>query len=172
MISLLKVAIVVYFIIKLRYFTHITNKTLTRVFVHFCSYSWGYKRVFEQYSQFLHRNFPQMSIVGDNYPPPLLRQYLAGIISFGKLAVIALILMGDRLQILESLNIQPPDIYSWAQQNKVRVVKYYWSRTGCFQQFHVICLLEKRLLVWLFCTSEYNRKGQTDVQMVLVLFGV
>ena len=75
--------------------------------------------MFEQYSQFLHQKYPHLSIVGDNYPPPLLRQYLAGIISFAKLAIIALILLGDQFQILESLNIQPPSIYLWAKQNKV-----------------------------------------------------
>lgn len=78
--------------------------------------------MFEQYAQFLHRNYPHMSIVGDNYPPPLLRQYLARILGFVKLAIIAIILMGDQFQLLESFNIQPPEIYSWAKQNKMYAI--------------------------------------------------
>ena len=78
--------------------------------------------MFEQYAQFLHQNFPHLSIVGDNYPPSPLRRYLAGIVSVIKLAIIGLVLMGDRLQIFEAINMQPPDIYLWAKQNKVSML--------------------------------------------------
>jgi len=82
-------------------------------------YSWGYRRVFEEYAQFLNQNFPKLHIVGDNYPPPRPRQVLASILSFAKLLVIGLIIFGERLQIFESLNIEPPPIYQWAVQNKM-----------------------------------------------------
>jgi len=37
-----------------------------------------------------------------------------------KLAVMAVVLLGERLQIWENLNIDPPQAYIWATQNKVR----------------------------------------------------
>lgn len=77
--------------------------------------------MFEQYSQFLQHQYPHLSIVGDNYPPPLVNQYLARFLSLTKMALILFIIMGDRLQFFESFNIQPPEIYMWAKQNKVRV---------------------------------------------------
>jgi hypothetical protein len=75
--------------------------------------------VFEEYSQFLNQNFPKLNIVGDNYPPPRPRQMLASFMSIAKLIVIGMIVFGERLQILESLNINPPPIYQWAVSNKV-----------------------------------------------------
>ncbi|CAB3997922.1 Hypothetical predicted protein [Paramuricea clavata] len=38
------------------------------------------------------------------------------------MALILLIILGDRVQLFESLNIQPPDIYLWAKQNKMYAV--------------------------------------------------
>jgi hypothetical protein len=34
-----------------------------------CSYSWGYRKVFEQYSAILHQKYPEISVEGDLYPP-------------------------------------------------------------------------------------------------------
>ena len=83
------------------------------------SYSWGYRKVFEEYAQFIHQNFPKVRIEGDNYPPPRPRQMLASVLSLAKLAVMAIVLLGERLQIWESLNVDPPQVYIWATQNKV-----------------------------------------------------
>ncbi|XP_031558975.1 thioredoxin reductase-like selenoprotein T1b, partial [Actinia tenebrosa] len=79
----------------------------------------GYKRVFEEYAQFLGQNFPNLNIVGDNYPPPRPRQMLASFLSIAKMVVIGLIIFGERMQIFESLNVNPPSIYQWAIQNKM-----------------------------------------------------
>ena len=59
-------------------------------------------------------------IEGDNYPPPRLRQMLASFISLLKLAVMAVVLLGERLQIWDHLNIDPPQAYIWATHNKVQ----------------------------------------------------
>ena len=75
--------------------------------------------MFEEYAQFIHQNFPAVRIEGDNYPPPRPRQMLASVISVVKLAVMAVVLLGERLQIWENLNIDPPQAYIWAAQNKV-----------------------------------------------------
>ncbi len=90
--------------------------------------------MFEQYAGFLHQQYPHLSIVGDNYPPPLVNQYLAGFISICKMALILLIIMGDRVQLFESFNIQPPDIYLWAKQNKV---KYYSVQPSSLVALHL-----------------------------------
>jgi selT/selW/selH-like putative selenoprotein len=34
------------------------------------SYSWGYRKVFEQYAAILHQKYPEISVEGDLYPPP------------------------------------------------------------------------------------------------------
>jgi len=75
--------------------------------------------VFEEYAGFIHQNFPMVRIEGDNYPPPRPRQMLASLISVVKLAIMAVVLLGERLQIWENLNIDPPQAYIWATQNKV-----------------------------------------------------
>ena len=80
--------------------------------------------MFEEYAQFIHQNFPMVRIEGDNYPPPRPRQMLASVISVVKLAVMAVVLLGERLQIWENLNIDPPQAYIWATQNKVRRVSF------------------------------------------------
>ncbi|KAK2556622.1 Thioredoxin reductase-like selenoprotein T1b, partial [Acropora cervicornis] len=78
-----------------------------------------YRKVFEEYAGFIHQNFPTVHIQGDNYPPPRPRQMLASFISLLKLAIMAIILLGERLNIWQSLNMEPPQIYIWATQNKM-----------------------------------------------------
>lgn len=92
--------------------------------------------MFEEYAGFIHQNFPTVHIQGDNYPPPRPRQMLASFISLLKLAIMAIILLGERLNIWQSLNMEPPQIYIWATQNKV-----VWQQHNyviCFQ-YTVIC---------------------------------
>ena len=80
--------------------------------------------MFEEYSHFLHQNFPMVHIEGDNYPPPRPRQMLASLISMVKLVVMGIVLLGDRLNLWENLNIAPPQAYLWATQNKVCIRLY------------------------------------------------
>ena len=84
--------------------------------------------MFEEYAQFIHQNFPMVHIEGDNYPPPRPRQMLASFISMAKLAVMAIVLLGERLQIWENLNIDPPQAYLWATQNKVCLLSFIWRK--------------------------------------------
>lgn len=101
------------------------------------SYSWGYRRVFEEYAQFLNQNFPKLQIVGDNYPPPRPRQMLASIMSFTKLLIIGMIIFGERLQIFENFNIQPPPIYQWAVQNKVGQDTLYYLSSVAYSVYSI-----------------------------------
>jgi len=41
------------------------------------SYSWGYRKVFEQYAAILHQKYPEISVEGDMYPPPDYKVMLA-----------------------------------------------------------------------------------------------
>ena len=103
--------------------------------------------MFEQYSRFLHQQYPHLSIVGDNYPPPLVNQYLAGFISVSKMALILLIILGDRVQLFESLNIQPPDIYLWAKQNKVISIMWLYAENYSIVEHKVKnCLVQYKLV--------------------------
>lgn len=93
--------------------------------------------MFEEYAQFIHQNFPMVRIEGDNYPPPRPRQMLASFLSIAKLAVMAIVLLGERLQIWESLNIDPPQAYIWATQNKMY---------ACILVFFVSNMIEGQLI--------------------------
>lgn len=93
--------------------------------------------MFEEYAQFIHQNFPKVRIEGDNYPPPRPRQMLASVLSLAKLAVMAIVLLGERLQIWESLNVDPPQVYIWATQNKMY---------ACILIFFVTNMIEGQLI--------------------------
>jgi selT/selW/selH-like putative selenoprotein len=73
--------------------------------------------VFEQYAQALHERFPTLMIVGDNYPPPVLRSAFAQALGILKFILIGLVVTGYNP--FPTLNIQTPNIYSWAIENKV-----------------------------------------------------
>lgn len=75
--------------------------------------------MFEEYAHGINQRFPQMHISGGNFPPGQLRQSLASIIGFAKLALLAVIIIGDKMNIFENLQIAPPQIYTWASQNKI-----------------------------------------------------
>ncbi|EDO30840.1 predicted protein, partial [Nematostella vectensis] len=79
----------------------------------------GYQRVFEEYAQFLRQNFPHLNVEGSNYPPPRPRQILASVISMAKLIAIGIIMLGEQVRLFENLNITPPEIYTWAVNNKM-----------------------------------------------------
>jgi len=93
--------------------------------------------VFEDYSHFLHQNFPKINVIGDNFPPPRPRQILASIIGTLKLVLIGLVVFGDNVNIWQTLNIAPPDIYVWASQNKMY---------ACIMLFFICNTIEGQLI--------------------------
>lgn len=97
------------------------------------SYSWGYKRVFEQYAHALHEKYPDLAVEGDNYPPPATRALLAQGLSIFKLVLIVLVLLGQ--DPFPHLNMETPSIFTWATQNKVSVCT--------FKNIHV-CVCQRR----------------------------
>ena len=93
--------------------------------VHCFSYSWGYRKVFEQYAHALHERFPGLLIEGDNYPPPPTKAFIAQALSITKFVLIGLIVSG--IDPFTFFNTPTPNIYSWAKQNKVSLLA--WTRS-------------------------------------------
>jgi len=82
----------------------------------FC-YSWGYRKVFDQYADAIQQKFPHLKVLGDNYPPPHFRALACQVFSLAKIAFIVLILAG--INPFQSLNMPTPNIYSWCLSNKI-----------------------------------------------------
>jgi len=67
----------------------------------------------------MQQRYPQLSIHAANYPPPPLYKNLATVVSLSKWAALCTIVLGERLQIWQTMNMQPPSMYTWAQEHKV-----------------------------------------------------
>lgn len=81
--------------------------------------------MFEQYSAALRDRFPGLMIEGDNYPPPPVKAFIAQALNFAKLVFIGLIVSG--MNPFTYLNLQTPNIYTWAIENKVRLFVCIYS---------------------------------------------
>jgi len=73
--------------------------------------------VFEQFAQLVRTHFPELQIVGENYPPPPTKALIARILSIFKMILLVCLLFNQNPFIL--LNIPTPAVYSWALQNKM-----------------------------------------------------
>ena len=91
---------------------------LTSLFL-LSSIGWGYKKVFEEYAQAIQQRYPQITIHGANYPASRQNQIIATVLSYAKWAGLLVVIFGEKLQLGQNLNIPPPDLYTWSQQNKV-----------------------------------------------------
>ena len=75
----------------------------------------------------MQQRYPQLQIRGENYPAPKRNQVLAKILSTVKFALLALIVLGEYVQLFQRLEIDPPSAYVWAKENKVRIPwHYFW----------------------------------------------
>lgn len=100
----------------------------------FC-YSWGYRKVFEQFAHTIQQKYPQLRVEGDNYPPPSLNQMIAQFLSFAKLALIVLIISGQNP--FEWCNMATPSVFSWCIQNKIY---------ACMMLFFISNAIESQLV--------------------------
>jgi len=73
--------------------------------------------VFEQFTQLVRTHYPDLEVVGENYPPPPTKALIARILSMVKMALLVCLLFGQNPFVL--LNIPTPAVYSWALQNKM-----------------------------------------------------
>lgn len=97
--------------------------------------------MFEQFAQLVRTHYPQMEVVGENYPPPPAKALLARIISMVKMALLVCLLFGQNP--FTFLNIPTPAAYSWALQNKMYAclmlfffsnsIESYLISTGAFE---------------------------------------
>jgi len=98
-------------------------------------FSWGYKRVFEQYASILHEKYPGITILGDTYPPPQFRMYLASFFGMLKWCVIGMVLANFNVFHLWGMNT--PRIYMWMTQNKLY---------ACLMTFFISNTIEGQLI--------------------------
>lgn len=75
--------------------------------------------MFEEYAQVLQQRYPQLSIHGANYPPSKVNQAIASVINTAKWAILGTVVLGEKVQLWNRLNVQPPSAYSWTQENKI-----------------------------------------------------
>lgn len=73
--------------------------------------------MYEQFAYALQQKYPDLMIEGDHYPPSTVNQYLAQFLGFAKLGIILMIIAGQNP--FTALNMDTPNIYDWALQNKV-----------------------------------------------------
>jgi len=73
--------------------------------------------VFEQYAQALNEKFPALTIVGDHYPPPVMRSSFAQLLGIVKFILIGLVITGYNPFTL--LNMETPSPFTWAIENKL-----------------------------------------------------
>jgi selT/selW/selH-like putative selenoprotein len=92
-----------------------TSKMST-IKIRYC-HSCGYRNVFEQFSQLVRINYPNMAIIEENDSPGPIKSLLARVLSIIKMALLICLLFGQNPFPL--LNIPTPRVYSWALQNKM-----------------------------------------------------
>jgi len=90
-----------------------TGPTLT---VMYC-YSWGYRKVYEQYAVILHEKYPDLTVQGDHYPPPHIRLHIAHFLGVAKLVLILLVIAS--LNPFQSFGMPTPNFYTWCLENKI-----------------------------------------------------
>lgn len=89
--------------------------------------------MFEQFSQLVRTHYPNMEVVGENYPPPPMRAFAARILSYIKMAVLLCLLLGQNP--FTFLNIPTPAAYSWALQNKMYACLMIFFFTNSFESY-------------------------------------
>ncbi|KAI1289884.1 putative thioredoxin reductase-like selenoprotein T protein [Halotydeus destructor] len=102
--------------------------------VEYC-YSCGYKKAFEEYSFMLSQKYPDLVVVGSNYPPPPLKHYLAQSLLVLKMATISLIIMS--INPFTLMGFDTPTIWTWLSSNRVY---------GCLMTFFIINMIEGQLI--------------------------
>ena len=88
--------------------------------------------MFEQYAHALHERFPALTIEGDNYPPPPAQAAFAQFLSIFKLLLIVMVVSGQNPFTL--LNMETPNVFTWAQENKVSICSNVQGYLVLFRQ--------------------------------------
>lgn len=91
--------------------------------------------MFEQYSSALHQRYPGITIEGDNYPPTILKYYLAQFLSSAKIIFILCIISNTNP--FPWFGMETPSIVTSAFENKVY---------ACLMLFFVANAIEGQLI--------------------------
>ncbi len=91
--------------------------------------------MYDQYARIIHASYPDLKIIGENYPPSPIKATLAQTLSILKLILIGFIMSGRNL--FTYLNIQTPSAYNWALENK-----FY----ACLMLFFISNAIETQLI--------------------------
>lgn len=73
--------------------------------------------MFEQYANILREKYPNISILGDNYPPPDWKLYLAHILGGAKLVIIVAVIAN--INLWEWIGQETPSWWTWFLSNKI-----------------------------------------------------
>ncbi len=78
--------------------------------------------MFEQYSNLVREKYPELNIVGENYAPQAYKLYITQFLSTLKIILIGFIVFGQSP--FAYFNMETPNIFNWAVQNKVNIYCY------------------------------------------------
>lgn len=73
--------------------------------------------MFEQFSQLVRTHFPEIEVVGENYPPPPTKAFVARVLSMFKMALLVCLLFSQNPFAI--LNLPTPAVFRWALENKM-----------------------------------------------------
>lgn len=104
------------------------------IYVH--SYSCGYRKAFEEYTNILSEKYPSIFIKGANYDPPGFNFYLSKIILAVKMLLILTIV--SSYDIWGTLGQQVPRWFTWCSENKIY---------ACMMIFFIGNMLESQVRV-------------------------
>ncbi|CAF1504891.1 unnamed protein product [Rotaria sordida] len=96
-------------------------------------HSCGYQNLFKQFSELVHKNYPNIAVMGENYPPSPLKALFARILSIIKILLLICLLFGQNP--FPFLNISTPKIYLWALQNKMYACLMIFFLLNSFESY-------------------------------------
>lgn len=76
-----------------------------------------------------------MTVYGENHPPPMLRQFMAQLLSMSKMAILFMVLMN--INPFTWLNQPTPSFWTWLSSNKLY---------GCLMTFFICNTIESQLI--------------------------
>lgn len=106
----------------------------TTIKIRYC-FTCGYRNNFEQFSELIHREYPDVSIIAENYPSSPLKTLLAKGLSLMKITLLIILLFSQNP--FQFFRFPTPRIYHWALQNKMY---------ACLMIFFLSNFLESYLL--------------------------
>lgn len=98
-------------------------------------YSCGYRKAFEEYSTILKEKYPDLAIVGENYPPPPAKAILVQVVGLLKFAIIFMII--SNINPFTLLGRETPAAWNWLASSKIY---------GCLMTFFICNTIEGQLI--------------------------